>query len=189
MPTPFRRLTPSEFDAQVRNFNWMRRIWRIDLHHSVDLPHADYQGLATIERMQRANVVDGGFDDIAQHVSVAPDGVIWTGRNWNTDPASVGYGMNAGVFMVKAIGNFDFGHDRLDGRQLEVVVHVINSVQQNFRLPVQTLLFHREVPQTAKTCPGSSVEKPEILRLVARQRRQRGPMGGPVDRGQTAMVA
>ncbi|MEQ1615918.1 MAG: peptidoglycan recognition family protein [Hyphomicrobiaceae bacterium] len=185
MPAPFRRLTPREFEAEVASFAWCRRVWRVDMHHTWFPAHADYEGIASIERMARFHTNGRGFDDIAQHVSIAPDGNIWTGRDWNKDPASVGFGMNAGVFMFEAIGNFDWGFDRLEGRQLDSVVRVINVVQTRFRLPVQALLFHREVPQTAKTCPGASVEKQQILKLVAGQRRR--PQ--PVDHGANVMVA
>ena len=185
MPAPFRRLTLREFEAEVHAFSWTRRVWRVDMHHTWHPTHADYDGIGVIERMAAYHTRERGFDDIAQHVTIGPDGSVWTGRDWNKDPASVGFGMNVGVFMLEAIGNFDWGHDRLEGRQLDAVSSVIGFVQRHFRLPVQALLFHREVPQTAKTCPGSSVEKAEILRLLAERRRQ----NQPVDHGHSALVA
>lgn len=175
MTAPFRRLTPDQFAGEVETFDWTRRIWRVDFHHTWYPSHADYDGVAAIERMAVFHTRDRGFIDIAQHVSIAPDGAIWTGRDWNVDPASVGCGMNIGVFMIEAIGNFDVGHDRLQGRQLESVIGVIDAVQRYFHLPVQALLFHREVPQTAKTCPGSSVDKQEFLRRLAQRRRPASP--------------
>jgi hypothetical protein len=163
---PFRALTRRRFVDQVQDFQWTRRIWRIDMHHTWFPTHASYDGVGCIERMDRFHREERDFDCIAQHVSIAPDGTIWTGRNWNKTPASVGYGMNEGVFMFEVIGNFDLGYDRLEGAQLASVITVIESVQARFRLPVQALLFHHEVPQTEKTCPGSSIEKGHILRLV-----------------------
>ncbi|MEZ5773838.1 MAG: peptidoglycan recognition family protein [Hyphomicrobiaceae bacterium] len=88
------------------------------MHHTFYPAHADYRGEASIEAMRRFHVEDRGFEDIAQHVSIAPDGRIWTGRDWNKTPASVGGVLNRGVFMFEMIGNFDLGHDRLEGRQL-----------------------------------------------------------------------
>lgn len=183
MPAPFRRLTPCEFELEVAHFPWCRRIWRVDMHHTRIPAHADYEGAMTVERMAWLDTVERGFDDIAQHVSIAPDGAIWTGRDWNKDPVSVGFSMNAGVFMLEAIGNFDRGFDRLEGRQLDSVVRVTNAVQRQFRLPVQALLFHREVPQT--TCPGMCIDKKLIMRLMAGMRR----FPQPVEHGANAMVA
>lgn len=165
-PAPFRALNRQQFADQVRDFAWARRVWRVDMHHTWYPTHASYDGVGCIERMDRFHREDRGFDCIAQHVSIAPDGAIWTGRNWSKTPASVGFGMNDGVFMFEVIGNFDHGHDRLEGAQLASVVTVIETVQARFRLPVQALLFHHEVPQTEKTCPGTSVNKADILRLV-----------------------
>jgi N-acetylmuramoyl-L-alanine amidase len=185
MPSPFRPLTTGEFESEVCAFVWTRRVWRIDMHHTWAPAHDDYDGIACIERMARYHVNERRFDDIAQHVTIAPDGTIWTGRDWNRDPASVGFGMNAGVFMFEAIGNFDIGFDRLEAAQLESTTAVIETVQRHFRLPVQALLFHREVPQTEKTCPGTSIDKADILRRTAIRRRRLLP----VDHGYSALVA
>ncbi len=138
----------------------------MDLHHSVVPSIANYDGLASIEAIWRNDIERRGWEDIAQHVSVAPDGVIWTGRDWNKTPASIGRRMNLGVFMVEAIGNFDNGKDRLEGRQLASVLTVIDTIQRRFDLPVQALLFHRDVPQANDTSPGSGVEKVAILKSV-----------------------
>ena len=122
---------------------------------TLGIPHTPTIAVLPRSRVWPASHVGTcAFDDIAQHVTIAPDGMIWTGRDWNKIPASVGYGMNVGAFMFEMVGNFDTGHDRLEGEQLESVLTVVDTVQRRFRLPVHSLLFHREVPQTDKTCPG-----------------------------------
>ncbi len=174
MPDRFRGLTVDGFAAEVAAFAWTRRIWRVDMHHTFAPDHARWReiGSATCcEGMRRHHVVERQFVDIAQHVTIAPDGSIWTGRDWNRTPASVGYGMNGGVFMFEMIGNFDVGFDVLAGAQHEATVAVIDIVQRHFALPVHALLFHREVPQTEKSCPGTGVMKGPILRAVAARRR------------------
>lgn len=166
MPKPFFKMTADEFAARVGKFCWMRPVWRVDMHHTWNPSHDDYCGYESIERMCRYHVEERGWDDIAQHVSIAPDGMIWTGRDWNQMPASVGFGLNRDVFMFETIGNFDIGHDRLEGAQLQSVIRVISVVQAHFGLPAQSLLFHREVPFTEKSCPGTSVDKGEILGML-----------------------
>ncbi len=170
MPPPFRELTVAAFAAEVAAYAWTRPIFRVDMHHTFYPAHADWRGRDSVDGMWRFHTGTRGFEDIAQHVSIAPDGAIWTGRDWNKVPASVGCNMNAQAFMFEAIGNFDVGHDLLEGAQRDAVIAVIAIVQRQFRLPVQALLFHREVPQTPKTCPGTGIDKGDILRAVAARR-------------------
>lgn len=177
MPAPFRALTPVEFADAIAAFAWNRHVWRVDLHHTWYPTHADYRGRESVERMARFHVENRGFEDIAQHVTIAPDGTIWTGRDWNRTPASIGCGMNGGAFMIEMVGNFDRGYDRLAGAQLASTLAAITTVQRRFRLPVHALLFHREVPQTDKTCPGSGVDKSELLRQLRALRYARDDYG------------
>ena len=170
MPPPFRPLKLQEFADEFGAFAWSRPVFRVDMHHTWYPAHGDWKGLESIERMHFFHTRERGFEDIAQHVSIAPDGMIWTGRDWNKIPASIGCNMNAQAFMFEAIGNFDNGFDRLEGAQLDAVIGLIDVVQRRFKLPVQALLFHREVPQTKKTCPGTSIDKFDILAAVARRR-------------------
>ena len=170
MPPPFRPMTLDDFARDVAGFDWQRPIFRVDMHHTWYPAHADWKGEQSVVGMWRFHTNDRDFDDIAQHLSIAPDGVIWTGRDWNKVPASIGCNMNAGAFMFEAIGNFDEGYDRLTGAQFDCVVGVIDIIQRHFNLPVQALLFHRDVPQTIKTCPGTSIDKFDILTAVAARR-------------------
>lgn len=167
----YRTLTPREFVQEVANFAWTRPVWRLDMHDTPEVSHANYKGLPTIELLAKLDMTGRGLRTIAQHVTVAPDGTIWTGRDWNSVPASIGLAMSRSAFMLKAVGHFDRGADRLEGAQLQSVITVIESVQARFNLPVQALLFPREVPQRDMSSPGLSVEKSALLKGV-RSRRQ-----------------
>ena len=169
----FRPLTIDMFVREVERFEWARRVWRVDMHHTFAPDHARWREIGSqmcCQGMWRHHVIARSFEDIAQHVTIAPDGAIWTGRDWNKTPASVGYGMNRGVFMFEMIGNFDDGGDVLAGAQLDATVAVIDIVQRRFALPAWALLFHRDVPQTDKTCPGTSLLKSEIIEMVRARR-------------------
>ena len=177
MPLPFRALAPPEFAAAVHAYSWRRPVLRVDIHHTEVFDHADVaqSGMEDVLRGLLRQHLDRGLDDVAQHIAIAPDGMIWSGRDWNETPASVGYGMNANVFMIELVGDFDDGRDRLEGAQLEATLVAVDAVQRHFRLPTFSLLFHREVPQTDRTCPGASVSKAYILRRLADMRgRERG---------------
>src|SRR5258705_1777094 len=164
----FRQLTRDQFAQVVAKFPFSRTIDAVHMHHTWSPDHDDYRGLDTIVGMWRYHTQTNGWSDIAQHVSIAPDGTIWTGRNWNRPPASSsGYNGSAAVgpFMFETIGNFDTGHDRLEGEQLDTVVAVIAIVQQKFGLPPEALRFHRQMTDQ-KSCPGTGVRRDDIPACV-----------------------
>lgn len=161
----FEKLTPEEFAALVDRFEFRRRIDSVHMHHTWRPEQRDYDGLRTIQGMWRYHTETNGWRDIAQHVSIAPDGSIWLGRDWNSPPASAG-GFNGtsavGPFMFETIGNFDVGEDRLTPEQRGAVLMVIAKIWERFALPPTSLRFHRDMT-TQKSCPGTGIAKPEIV--------------------------
>jgi hypothetical protein len=170
MPRPFINLTLEQFAERLRTFQFARPVTAVHMHHTFRPRQVDYRGLPTIEAMFKFHTETNGWSDIAQHLSIAPDGTIWTGRDWNSTPASA-TGFNKGVFMFETIGDFDTGKERLEGPQLRSVVGVIALVQHKLGLPVESLHFHREFTDQ-KTCPGTGVNKADIHSRVRTARAQ-----------------
>ena len=167
MPKPFHQLSIDEFAALLDQFSFHRRITEVHMHHTWRPQHSDYRGLPTIESMWLFHTKNNGWSDIAQHVSIAPDGTIWTGRDWNRAPASAtGFNGNssAGPFMFETIGNFDTNHDPFIGAQRDAVLNVVARVQLKFGLPPEALRFHNQM--SSKTCPGTAVDYHEIVEAV-----------------------
>src|SRR5690606_24956212 len=134
-------------------FPFTRRINAVHMHHTWRPNHAQYLGLESIVAMFRFHTQHNGWSDIAQHITIAPDGSIWTGRNWNTAPASAsGHNGNAqaGPFMFEMIGDFDVGRDPWDGPQKDTTLRVIAEVQKKFNLRPESLRFHNQMGP--KTC-------------------------------------
>ena len=172
----FQSVTAAEFAAVVRDFPWTRRITEVHLHHTWRPTQRDYAGRRTIEGMWRVHTEENGWSDIAQHVSVAPDGTIWIGRNFNWAPASaVGFNGNsrAGPFMIEMIGDFDLGREQLTREQKDATVAVIKAVQDKFGLPPEQLRFHNEM--STKSCPGESQDKDAWIADIGRSRSPAAP--------------
>jgi hypothetical protein len=168
MPPRFTSLTLDEFADLLQRFDFTRRIDAVHMHHTWRPNHAQYRGESTIEAMWRFHTRENGWRDIAQHVSIGPDGSIWTGREWNLPPASAaGFNGNAmaGPFMFETIGDFDRGKDRLEGAQLAAVVGVIARVQERFDLGPDSLRFHRAMTNL-KSCPGTGVDLDAVKAAV-----------------------
>src|SRR5687768_9175179 len=117
MPPPFRQIARSEFAPLLERFPFSRQINAVHMHHTFRPDIADYDlndGHRSIVGMFLFHTQPNGWRDIAQHITIAPDGSIWLGRNWNLPPASAaGHNGNAarGPFMFEIIGNFDHGRD------------------------------------------------------------------------------
>lgn len=167
MPAPFKKIDLEQFTALLDRFDFKRRINAVHMHHTWKPTRAEYRGHDTIAAMWQYHVHDNGWQDIAQHITIAPDGAIWLGRNWNLPPASAaGHNGNdlAGPFMFEMIGNFDEGNDLFDGPQRETVIEVIARIQQRFDLAPGTLVFHHAM--SSKTCPGTGINFDEVIGKV-----------------------
>lgn len=169
MAKPFYPLTLEEFTDLLDRFRFTRKIDAVHMHHTWRPNHSQYQGEKSIEGMWRYHTQEKGWSDIAQHISIAPDGTIWTGRNWNAQPVSArGYNGNrvSGPFMFEIIGDFDGGCDPFAGIQRETVIGVIARVQKKFGLGLDSLRFHNFMTDQ-KTCPGSGIVYEDFLAEIS----------------------
>src|SRR4029434_2279086 len=148
MPPPFKQINREEFAALLDRFAFTRIMNALHMHDTWRPNHSQYDkndGHRTILGMYSHHTVNNGWQDIAQHITIAPDGTIWLGRNWNLPPASAaGHNGNShmGPFMFEIIGDFDRGRDPFEGEQRKTVLEVIARVQLRFKLAPETLRFH-----------------------------------------------
>lgn len=136
-----------------------RRIDAFHVHHTWRPRHRDFRGLSTIEAMRRYHMREMGMRDIAQHLTIDPEGGIWTGRAFDLPPGSArGHNGNSrrGPFMIEMVGDFDEGQDVFAGNQKRIAQAVAAAVLDKFGLDVKALRFHNELGP--KTCPGSGID-------------------------------
>lgn len=187
MQEPIRQLSLSQFRVLLDNVFLRRRIVEVHLHHTWRPTKSQFRGLRTVEAMRRFHVETKGWSDIAQHLTIDPQGGLWTGRPWDRPPASA-KGHNgsteSGPFMIEMVGDFDHGADCLDGEQRRAVIEVVAALLHRFELGVGNLRFHNEFSN--KSCPGTSVDQETLQTEVsaaleglgeadARERRGIGP--------------
>ncbi|MBD1373267.1 N-acetylmuramoyl-L-alanine amidase [Hazenella sp. IB182357] len=157
--------------------NWLQgkqtaHITEVHVHHTFKPSHQNFNGrnhLALQNGMRRYHL-NKGWRDIAQHITIFPDGHIVTGRNINVPPASAtGWNDsdqdNRHPFMFEMIGNFDMGFDRLEGKQLETAIHITKY----FYNKKAGIRFHNQLlinGKSPKSCPGTSIGYQWFVGLV-----------------------
>lgn len=175
MSTPtFRRLSVEQFAQILDRFPFERRINAVHMHHTWRPTRRDFRGHDTIVGMWRHHTQVNGWRDIAQHLTIDPEGMVWLGRNWNLPPASAaGHNGNSqvGPFMFEMIGDFDVGRDVFDGPQRDAALEVTALVLNRFDLPTSALALHNSM--SSKSCPGSSIDYADVRARVDAMRATR----------------
>ena len=153
------QLTFEQFSLLLSK-EWVRRVTSVHIHHTWRPTANQWRGQSTVVAIRNYHVVTNGWSDIAQHLTIGPDGTLWSGRNLDRPPASAtGFNGNTseGPFMIEMIGDFDIGKDVFGGMQEQTVYLTIAMICRRFGLATSNVRFHREFT-SAKTCPGSSLD-------------------------------
>lgn len=142
---------------------------RYDIHHTHLPNHTTWSRNPDHRRVQDGmrnfHVNTKGWADIAQHITIFPDGKIMTGRNINLTPVSASNYNIPSAFMIEMVGDFDKGKDILEGKQLDSVV----KISAYFEKQGAKMFFHREGlinGREPKTCPGTGINKQWLHNLV-----------------------
>lgn len=154
--------TTDQLKDFCKSFGWKRTITQLHVHHTYKPDHSDYNGqngLQLQQNMRNYHVNTNKWQDIAQHLTLLPDGQWVTGRDFNLDPASI-TGWNTGAFCIEMVGNFDTGRDKFTGAQAESMFKFCACFCELKVLNVERdVKFHRDSPTAGKTCPGTGIDR------------------------------
>jgi N-acetylmuramoyl-L-alanine amidase len=178
MPPPFQDLDPNadppDLVRLLDRFPFERKITAVHLHHTWRPRQSEWRGHQTLQTMWYTHTRQLGWSDIAQHLTIAPDGWLWTGRDWNRPPCSAS-GANGtrqeGPFMVTVAGDFNEGADSCSDMQYEQLVDAIARIQLRFGLDADTIRFHCDLdPRPVIRCPGKSMVRDKLVQAIAAYR-------------------
>lgn len=159
---PYLKLTAEQLIETLKQFNHTE----LHVHHTWRPNHSNFNGKnheSVQNGMRNFHMKTNGWDDIAQHVTLFPDGSFLTGRNFGKQPVSIkGYnGSGSKIpFACEMVGDFDIGKDNLEGKQLESILKLAKFFDDQKKY----IRFHRE--NAPKTCPGSGIDKNEFMKAV-----------------------
>ena len=164
------------FKDRLRLFKWSRKLTAIHVHATwnptkqnwIDEVKSKGSGVQLVKNMRAYHVNVKRWLDIGQHLTIGADGTLWSGRNWNwapaSDPGDNGTSLT-GPFMFDMVGNFDLGHEQLEGKQRVTAIGVIVALQEFASLKNADVKFHRQLG-SHKTCPGSGISYEAFMEEV-----------------------
>lgn len=173
----FTKMSVNEFKGWLQkqgNYNYTG----IQIHHTAAPSYANfYKANGTHEdeltrqnNMKSYHVNTNGWDDIAQHFTIFPNGKIVTGRSLANTTAIGIRGWNYNKICIEIYGNFDHGQDVMTNEQKQAVIAVYGELCKKFNITpsISTIRCHAwftsggsylgtYVPgRSAKTCPGTN---------------------------------
>lgn len=160
----FEIITIQELLKRLDNYNHKE----LHVHHTwkpVKRQYTGSNGLQLQNSMRETHIKVNGWTDIGQHVTLLPDGLFVTGRDFGKTPASIS-GFNTGAFACEMLGNFDtkdngefnsLGYDKFEGAQKESMM----ILARHFYLKKKYIRFHNE--NSDKSCPGTSINKSAFI--------------------------
>ncbi|MEY5097744.1 MAG: hypothetical protein RJA36_463 [Pseudomonadota bacterium] len=165
----FIQMSANEFSDWINANHFDRQIKAIQNHHTYIPNHTHFNGsnhIALCEGMERSHL-ERGFSEIAQNITIFPDGDIVLCRSFNTIPAGI-KGANQNGLCIENLGNFDLGGDVMSDLQRNSIVTVNASLLMRFGLPCDTdhVIYHHwwdlDSGQrtngigNTKSCPGTA---------------------------------
>lgn len=162
-----KKYTAEEYVKYIEAFNFKRKITKIQLHHTYSPNIKSFSGnnhMALQQGMKNYHVKSRGFSDIAQNLTIFPDGTVVSGRDLNIKPAGI-TNANTGAICIECLGNFDA--EEIPIAQKEAIVKVVKAFLKKCNLaPENAVVYHAwyssggyigdyNKKTSLKTCPGT----------------------------------
>jgi len=155
-PKPYRQHTPV----------------RITVHHEGTKLLATDDAAKKIRNIQKWGMgPDRNWADVPYHFFIAPNGIIYEGRDVNTVGETNTEYDPSGHLLICCLGNLE--EQQVPKAQLASLVTLIAYVSKKYQLPVESLSTHKD-HSSQTTCPGKNLYpyfqngyiKSEVLKLL-----------------------
>jgi hypothetical protein len=138
-------LTREEFKEWLNKQNIKRIITKIQQHHTYAPSYKSFKNnhFELVKNMENYHIKVGKMSEIAQNITIFPDGLIMICRTFDKDPAGI-YGANANAICIENVGNFDIGGDVMteEHRKSIIFVNVCLSIKFKLVINTDTIIYH-----------------------------------------------
>lgn len=158
-----------EFKDYILKLKLSRKIERLQNHHTYIPSYKDFKNKNYFNLLIGMEIshIQRGFEEIAQNLTIFPDGIVALCRDLNKTPAGI-KGANSGSICIENLGNFDKGMDIMTPDQKASIIYINALLCKKFNLKpdTQTIIYHhwydlesgdrtRDITKT-KSCPGTN---------------------------------
>jgi uncharacterized protein YraI len=165
----FLLMATNEFGSWLKQQNIVRAIRVIQNHHTWLPNYSNFNGSNHYEKLvgMKSSHINRGMSDIAQNITIFPDGKIAICRALNTVPAGI-YGQNSHGICIENLGDFDSGKDQMTPEHRDAIITVNAYLCHKFGLTPDenSIVYHhwfdlRTGQRTngsgnTKSCPGTA---------------------------------
>jgi hypothetical protein len=148
-----------------------RTITHLQNHHTWSPAYRNFDGanhFAKMRSMEESHI-QRGFNEIGQHITTFPDGMIGICRSLEKIPAGI-KGHNTGGVCIEHLGNFDAGKDQMTEAHRTAIIRLNALLAYKFELTpnLNTIVYHHWFQLETgrrdgggslidhKTCPGTA---------------------------------
>jgi hypothetical protein len=129
----------------------------ITLHHEGVLWKVGTDDAAKLRNVQSWGQREKNWPDLPYHYIIAPDGIVYEGRDWNYQPESnTNYSLE-GVLNIELLGNFE--DQRVSREQLDALVQLLAKLCVDLKLEPATLRGHKDAAPGQTVCPGKDFHR------------------------------
>lgn len=141
-------LTREDFKEWLFNNSFNRKISLIQQHHTWVPSYKQFKGnnhFQILKSMENHHKKKMGWKNIAQNLTIFPDGTVAVSRPFNIAPeGSIGPKANVQGIAIESIGNFDIGQDVMTREQKDTIVYVTAALCLRFGLTpsIDSITYH-----------------------------------------------
>lgn len=129
----------------------------ITIHHEGVLWKVGTDNAQKLRNVQSWGQREKNWPDLPYHYIIAPDGIVYEGRDWHYQPESnTNYSLE-GVLNIELLGNFE--EQRVDVKQLESLVSLISKLCVDLKLDPATIRGHKDAAPGQTSCPGKDFHR------------------------------
>lgn len=129
----------------------------LTIHHEGVLWRVGTDNAQKLRNLQSWGQREKNWPDVPYHYIIAPDGIVYEGRDWHYQPESnTDYSLD-GVLNIELLGNFE--EQRVEKTQLDALVALIAKLCVDLKLDPATIRGHKDAAPGQTSCPGKDFHR------------------------------